>query len=265
MSKQHVLFVCTANAARSQMAEALLRDAAGDRFEVYSAGVEPTAVHPETLTVLQRQNIDTSGLAAKHINALQGIDFDYVISLCDHAQHECRTLSCSGKKMEWNFEDPQTRSGPAPFDVTLLEIRQRIAMFIEVETGQAPVNMALEPTRFFKSLSDTVRLRTLMLIHYEGELCVCELMAALAEIQPKISRHLAVLKKDGLLVDRRQGQWMFYRINPALPAWAKSVIAEVTENNVAYIESSLRQLASSGERPQRQAVNCESILSKSGV
>jgi len=63
-----------------------------------------------------------------------------------------------------------------------------------------------------------------MLIQQEGELCVCELMEALQESQPKISRHLAQLRKFNLLSDRRQGQWVFYRINPSLPNWAADIL-----------------------------------------
>ena len=130
-------------------------------------------------------------------------------------------------------------------------------MFVLIETKKTPKPLELDPIQFFKSLTDEVRLRCLMLIQYEGELCVCEMMAALEEIQPKVSRHLALMKKSGLLVDRRQGQWMYYRVNPELPSWAKTVISEATENNVAFIESSLRRLESMGERPERQRESCK--------
>ncbi|ABC27415.1 predicted transcriptional regulator [Hahella chejuensis KCTC 2396] len=79
----------------------------------------------------------------------------------------------------------------------------------------------MDPLQLFKCLSDETRLRSLLLIQQEGELCVCELTAALDEIQPKISRHLAQLRKCGLLLDSRQGQWVFYRVNPALLAWVE--------------------------------------------
>jgi ArsR family transcriptional regulator len=77
------------------------------------------------------------------------------------------------------------------------------------------------------------------------------MMAALEDIQPKVSRHLALLRKNGLLVDRRQGQWMYYRINPDLPSWAKSVLAETTENNIAFIDASIRNLNKMADRPNR--------------
>ena len=78
----------------------------------------------------------------------------------------------------------------------------------------------LTPVQFFKCLADDTRLRCVTLLHQEGKLCVCELTAALALSQPKISRHLALLRQSGLLLDSREGQWVYYRINPSLPSWA---------------------------------------------
>lgn len=86
--------------------------------------------------------------------------------------------------------------------------------------------MNIQPEQFFKTLSDPTRLRVLVLLAQEGELCVCELTHALDEIQPKISRHLALLREVEVLLDRRQGQWIYYRLNPELPAWAGAVLKE---------------------------------------
>ena len=109
----------------------------------------------------------------------------------------------------------------------------------------------INPVDFFKSLSDETRLRCLMLIEQEGELCVCELTEALQEIQPKISRHLAQLRKSGLLVDRRQGQWIFYRINTDIPQWCKLVLNEVTSQNKTFLEENMQYLSKMGSRPER--------------
>jgi len=84
--------------------------------------------------------------------------------------------------------------------------------------------MDMQPGRFFQLLSDETRLRSLLLMAHEGELCVCELMHVLDTIQPKISRHLAALRHAGLVMDRRQGQWIFYRIHPELPQWARRIL-----------------------------------------
>lgn len=79
--------------------------------------------------------------------------------------------------------------------------------------------LLMSPAQFFKCLSDDTRLRCVTLLQKEGKLCVCELTAALALSQPKISRHLASLRQCGLLQDSRDGQWVYYQINPKLPDW----------------------------------------------
>jgi ArsR family transcriptional regulator, arsenate/arsenite/antimonite-responsive transcriptional repressor len=94
-----------------------------------------------------------------------------------------------------------------------------------------------------------------MLIEREEELCVCELTEALEEIQPKISRHLAQLRRCELLIDRKQGQWVFYRINPALPEWTKSVLQQTNQANKAFLRENLANLSRMGDRPERVA-NC---------
>jgi ArsR family transcriptional regulator len=87
----------------------------------------------------------------------------------------------------------------------------------------------MEADHFFKALCDPTRLRMLVLLSREGELCVCELTHALNEIQPKISRHLAQLREIAAVLDRRQGQWIYYRLNPDLPNWARTVLATTAE------------------------------------
>lgn len=90
-----------------------------------------------------------------------------------------------------------------------------------------------------------------MLIFLEQELCVCELVEALQESQPKISRHLAQLRQCGLLSDRRQGQWVYYRINEALPEWAELVLQISTLENQSYIKKDQSRLNNMGDRPER--------------
>lgn len=114
----------------------------------------------------------------------------------------------------------------------------------------------INPTQFFKCLADETRLRCMMLIQQEEELCVCELTEALQETQPKISRHLAQLRKCGLLVDRRQGQWIFYRINNDLPEWSQLVLSEVTNQNTVFLEENMRNLCKMGGRPDRAKACC---------
>ena len=89
--------------------------------------------------------------------------------------------------------------------------------------------MTIQANAFFHLLSDETRLRVLMLLQGEGELCVCELMHALDIIQPKVSCHLALLRDAGVVSDRRQGQWIYYQLNPDLPSWARAVITQTAQ------------------------------------
>jgi ArsR family transcriptional regulator len=82
----------------------------------------------------------------------------------------------------------------------------------------------ITPQEFFSLLSDETRLRCLLLLQREKELCVCELSHALSSIQPKISRHLAHLRKSGLVLDERRGQWVYYRLSEKLETWMKQVL-----------------------------------------
>lgn len=111
--------------------------------------------------------------------------------------------------------------------------------------------MNLQPDTLFKALADPTRLRVLMLLAREGELCVCELTHALAEIQPKISRHLAQLREMKLVLDRRQGQWIYYRLNPQLPDWARDVLQRTAEGNArrSPFAADQRKLAGMCNRP----------------
>ena len=114
----------------------------------------------------------------------------------------------------------------------------------------------MNPLTFYKALADETRLRSLLLIQREGELCVCELMAALDEIQPKISRHLAQLRRAGLVLDRRQGQWVYYRLNPALPDWARVALQETAQANTDFLKPNLTNLCRMGDRPERAKTCC---------
>jgi len=90
----------------------------------------------------------------------------------------------------------------------------------------------MTPNELFSLLSDETRLRCLVLLQKEGELCVCEISQILGSIQPKISRHLALMRQSGLVSDERRGQWVYYSPNPSLPDWAKNIIASTLENLV---------------------------------
>ena len=112
--------------------------------------------------------------------------------------------------------------------------------------------MNIQADQFFKALSDLTRLRMLVLLSCEGELCVCELTHALDEIQPKISRHLAQLRELGVVLDRRQGQWIYYRLNPDLPVWAGDALTATSEGVITQspFKEDLHALVNMPDRPE---------------
>jgi protein-tyrosine-phosphatase len=131
--KRRVLFLCTGNSARSQMAEALLRNHAGEFFEVASAGTAPEGIDMRTLAVLRQFGIGTEGLRSKSIAEFRGQHFDYVITLCDKAHKECANFPNAGEVIAWDFSDPKPKQGVAPFEITLRELSERIRAFSLVQ------------------------------------------------------------------------------------------------------------------------------------
>ena len=113
MNPVRVLFLCTGNTARSQMAEAILRHLAGDRFEVHSAGLQPTEVRPEALAVLQEAGISADGLRSKGVDEYLGkMHIHYLITVCDHAERNCpRIWPQGGVRVFWPVDDPATVEG----------------------------------------------------------------------------------------------------------------------------------------------------------
>lgn len=105
----------------------------------------------------------------------------------------------------------------------------------------------------FDALVDATRRRILALLVHQGELCVCELTAALDDIQPKISRHLAVLKDAGIVIPRREGTWMFYRLADSLPAWADGLLETLPKGVVPELKADLKRLKAMAGRPERCA------------
>ena len=109
--KKRVLFVCTHNSSRSQMAEELLRVLKGNRWEAYSAGTSPTGVHPGAVQAMAEIGIDIRGHRAKGLDAFQGIALDEVVTVCDHAQESCPVVPGGGVKRHQSFEDPAAAKG----------------------------------------------------------------------------------------------------------------------------------------------------------
>jgi thioredoxin type arsenate reductase len=106
-----VLFLCTHNSARSQMAEAILRHLGGDRVEVHSAGTVATRVHPLAIAAMADKGIDISGQRSKHMDELTGENFDYVITVCDNARETCPVFPGAPERIHWSIPDPAAVEG----------------------------------------------------------------------------------------------------------------------------------------------------------
>jgi arsenate reductase len=132
-----VLFVCTGNSARSQIAEALLRDFGGGDFETFSAGTEPKGVSPFAVRVLDEIGIDWSGAQSKSVMDFVGRPFDYVITVCDRARQTCPVFPGNHNTLHWGLDDPAEVEGTderklEAFRHTRIEVATRLRPFIEL-------------------------------------------------------------------------------------------------------------------------------------
>ena len=116
-------------------------------------------------------------------------------------------------------------------------------------------DMNIKANTLFSALSNEIRLRCLMLLQLQGELCVCELTHALDLSQPMVSRHLALLRNDGLVSDRRAGQWIYYQINQELDEWVRSILETTALANVDAVPFA-EDLAVLQEMPNRPGSAC---------
>jgi arsenate reductase len=143
MQKAKVLFLCTGNSARSIMAEALLRHYAGDKFEVYSAGLEPKGINPYTVRVLSEKGIDMTGQYSKDVMEYLGrLNVAYLITVCAHAEEHCPTVFLGmADRLHWNFDDPAAFQGDdeaklAKFRQVRDQIDARIRRWLVDENGK---------------------------------------------------------------------------------------------------------------------------------
>ena len=130
----NVLFLCTGNSARSIMAEALLRQHGGDRFEVHSAGTIPKGINPLTLRVLADAGIDASWARSKSVDEYLGQTFDYVITVCDQARQVCPVFPGVHESLHWGYEDPAEATGSederlAVFRRVFVQMGERVRQF----------------------------------------------------------------------------------------------------------------------------------------
>ena len=136
MSKTKVLFVCSHNSARSQMAEGFLRHLGGDAFEAASAGTEPGELHPLAVDVMAEAGIDISGQRAKAVDDFVRQRFDYVITVCDDAREACPFFPGAARRLHWSLPDPSAASGSreerlSVFRAVRDEVRRRLEEFLE--------------------------------------------------------------------------------------------------------------------------------------
>ncbi len=127
MVKKRVLFLCTGNSARSQMAEGLLRRLAGERFEVFSAGIKPTAVNPLAIKAMDEIGIDIARQRSKSVSEFVEHKFDYIITVCDHSKQTCPVFPGQNQKISWDLEDPVLAEGMEEEKIMMFrKIRDRI-------------------------------------------------------------------------------------------------------------------------------------------
>ena len=133
-NKRKVLFLCTHNSARSQMAEGILRDLYGDRFEVYSAGTEPSRVNPYAIKAMEELGIDISGNKSKSIDCFEGKHMDYVVTVCDNARESCPTFPGAVQTIHRAFTDPSKfRGKDEEILIGFREVRDEIVDWIQEE------------------------------------------------------------------------------------------------------------------------------------
>lgn len=135
MSKLKVLFLCTGNSCRSQMAEGWARALRGDVIEAYSAGVEPHGMNPRAVKVMQEAGVDISGHHSKHMDELKAVPLDYVVTVCDHANESCPLFPGKTKIIHVGFDDPPRLAKDAKTEEEALghyrRVRDEIRHFIE--------------------------------------------------------------------------------------------------------------------------------------
>jgi arsenate reductase (thioredoxin) len=123
-NKKRILFLCTGNSARSQIAEGLLRHLAGDAYDVFSAGTEPKSLHPRTIEVMKEIGIDVSRQRSKSVEEFQGQRFDYVITVCDRAKQNCPIFP-GAEPIHWGFDDP-AEAEPSNQERAFRQVREEI-------------------------------------------------------------------------------------------------------------------------------------------
>ncbi len=139
MRKLNVLFLCTGNSCRSQMAEGWARALKGDVIEAYSAGIETHGLNPNAVKVMAEAGVDISGHASKNVDTLLGVPFDYVVTVCGHANENCPLFPGTAKVVHVGFDDPPALARQVEDDEAKLDcyrrVRDEIRAFVESLPG----------------------------------------------------------------------------------------------------------------------------------
>lgn len=208
-----VAFVCTHNACRSQIAEAVARIWADGTLIPYSAGTHPVErVNPDALRVLHdRYGIDASTQRPKALDTLPSID----ILITMGCGVTCPTLPARHRE-DWGLEDP-TGQGDRAFIATIDAIIERTLDLRERNRANhlegSPELTRHRVARRFKALADPTRLHVVQLLVQHDELCACKLLPHLGIGQPTLSHHMAQLCSEGIVIPRKDGRWTHYRLN----------------------------------------------------
>ncbi|VVB97544.1 Protein ArsC [uncultured archaeon] len=134
MKKKKVLFLCTENSCRSQMAEGILRHLRGNEFEVFSAGIRPSVVNPTAIKVMAEIGIDISNHKSKSVEEFKGMIFDFIITTCDAARETCPVFPGKARRLHWSFDDPAVARGSEEEILSVFrKVRDEIGVRIQEE------------------------------------------------------------------------------------------------------------------------------------
>src|SRR5437899_2266962 len=244
VNKQRVLFLCTHNSARSQMAEGLLRSLAGDRFDVASAGTEATRMHPLAIRAMADVGIDLSRHTSKSVETLLDQPWDHVITVCDSANERCPIFPKPTHRLHWSFPDPSQARGTTGDRLNVFRrVRDEIAARLEawLETmaaatrgGGSTVEVVSLADKFVKysdaraprivgeanaihARASRTRLEVFFfLVRARREVPAGEIQAELEIPGPTLSHHLDRLRRAGLVQSRKEERFMYYSTRPEM-------------------------------------------------
>lgn len=143
ISRPRILFLCTGNSCRSQMAEGFLRIVAGETFDVFSAGTDPVGVNPNAIRVMAERDVDISGQESKGVKPFLGRHFSYVITVCDRANERCPIFPGVMRRLHWSFDDPGHATGTEEESLAVFrrvrdEIEAHVRRFVSESAAGGP-------------------------------------------------------------------------------------------------------------------------------